>query len=134
MTADQPSNFNILLFFSLALLFGILMTLPIGGADMPVIISLLNSYSGLAACAAGFAINNNILIVAGSLVGASGIILTNIMCKAMNRTLGNVLFSGFGAAGGLVELAIELHRFFGIETSTAQIGRWIVDIDPVSLL
>ena len=77
--------------------------IPIGGADMPVIISLLNSYSGLAACAAGFAINNNILIVAGSLVGASGIILTNIMCKAMNRTLANVLFSGFGAAGGTTD-------------------------------
>jgi NAD(P) transhydrogenase subunit beta len=82
----------------LALLFGIMAVIPIGGADMPVVISLLNSYSGLAACAAGFAINNNILIVAGSLVGASGIILTQIMCKAMNRSLANVLFSGFGSA------------------------------------
>ncbi len=81
----------------LALVFGVMAVLPIGGADMPVVISLLNSYSGLAACAAGFAINNNILIVAGSLVGAAGIILTNIMCKAMNRSLANVLFSGFGA-------------------------------------
>jgi H+-translocating NAD(P) transhydrogenase subunit beta len=81
----------------LALIFGVMIVLPIGGADMPVVISLLNSYSGLAACAAGFAINNNILIVAGSLVGAAGIILTNIMCKAMNRSLANVLFSGFGA-------------------------------------
>ena len=82
---------------ALALILGILVVIPIGGADMPVVISLLNSYSGLAACAAGFAINNIILIVAGSLVGAAGIILTNIMCKAMNRSLANVLFSGFGA-------------------------------------
>ncbi len=81
----------------LSLLLGIMAVIPIGGADMPVVISLLNSYSGIAACAAGFAINNNILIVAGSLVGASGIILTKIMCKAMNRSLANVLFSGFGA-------------------------------------
>ncbi len=81
----------------LALLLGIMAVIPIGGADMPVVISLLNSYSGIAACAAGFAIGNNILIVAGSLVGAAGIILTNIMCKAMNRSLVNVLFSGFGA-------------------------------------
>ncbi len=81
----------------IALVFGVTSVIPIGGADMPVVISLLNSYSGLAACAAGFVINNNILIVAGALVGASGIILTKIMCKAMNRSLANVLFSGFGA-------------------------------------
>ncbi len=81
----------------IALLFGVFSVIPIGGADMPVVISLLNSYSGLAACAAGFVIHNNILIVAGALVGASGIILTKIMCKAMNRSLSNVLFSGFGS-------------------------------------
>ena len=91
---DSPYLYAVI---ALALIFGVMAVLPIGGADMPVVISLLNSYSGLAACAAGFAINNNILIVAGSMVGAAGIILTNIMCKAMNRSLGHVLFSGFGA-------------------------------------
>lgn len=94
----EPTNVNYLYAaVALALIFGVMAVIPIGGADMPVVISLLNSYSGLAACAAGFAIENNLLIVAGSLVGASGIILTQIMCKAMNRSLSNVLFSGFGS-------------------------------------
>ena len=82
---------------ALSLIFGVMLVIPIGGADMPVVIALLNSYSGLAACAAGFVILNNVLIVAGALVGASGLVLTSIMCKAMNRSLANVMFAGVGA-------------------------------------
>ncbi len=96
LNTDGGTSIWLLALILLALALGVLAVIPIGGADMPVVISLLNSYSGVAACAAGFAIGNNALIVAGSLVGASGIILTQIMCKAMNRSLSNVLFSGFG--------------------------------------
>jgi NAD(P) transhydrogenase subunit beta len=91
----------------LSLALGVMVVIPIGGADMPVVISLLNSYSGIAACAAGLAIANNILIVSGALVGASGIILTKVMCKAMNRSLYNVLFGGFGAVTKGAEADVE---------------------------
>jgi NAD(P) transhydrogenase subunit beta len=80
-----------------ALVFGVLFVLPIGGADMPVVISLLNAFTGLAAAAAGFLLHNNVLIVAGALVGASGTLLTLLMGRAMNRSIGNVLFGAFGA-------------------------------------
>jgi NAD(P) transhydrogenase subunit beta len=80
-----------------SLAFGVLMVMPIGGADMPVVISLLNSFTGLAVAATGFVLHNNALIISGTLVGASGTLLTMLMCKAMNRSLGNVLFAGFGS-------------------------------------
>lgn len=83
---------------AISLVLGVLFVIPIGGADMPVVISLLNSFSGLAASAAGFVLLNNMLIISGALVGASGIILTQIMCKAMNRSITNVLFSAFSKA------------------------------------
>lgn len=98
--AVDPLNSDLLIagLIVLCLVLGICLVMPIGGADMPVVVALLNSYSGLAGAAAGFVLGNNGLIITGSLVGASGIILTSIMCKAMNRSLTNVLFGGSMAA------------------------------------
>jgi NAD(P) transhydrogenase subunit beta len=93
----HPENtFIYPIFVLLALLFGVLMIIPIGGADMPTVIALLNSYAGLSACAMGFALDNKLLIIAGALDGSSGFILSIIMCRAMNRSFTNVLFGGFG--------------------------------------
>ncbi len=93
-----------------ALILGVLFVIPIGGADMPVVVALLNSYSGLAAASAGFVLGNNALIISGALVGASGLILTGIMCRAMNRSLANVLFSAFGTGSAAAGRAADGDR------------------------
>ena len=109
---------------AISALMGITLTIPIGGADMPVVISLLNSYSGVAASATGFVLMNNGLIIAGALVGASGLILTNIMCKGMNRSLANVIF---GAMGVPEEASKSSGKQINIKSSTTDEAAMILD-------
>ena len=105
MSVSEPTNTDYLwAIIAISCILGIILVLPIGGADMPVVVSLLNSLSGIAAAFTGFIFSNSVLIVAGSLVGASGIILTFIMCKAMNRRLIDVLFKSFGGSGEKADL------------------------------
>jgi NAD(P) transhydrogenase subunit beta len=124
----QPENLGPFLALNVvALILGVTLTIPIGGADMPVVITLLNSYSGLAAAMTGFVMRNDGLIITGALVGASGIILTNIMCVAMNRSLANVLFGGFGATVAVLgdrEMALKSKgvRQITVEDAAALLG------------
>jgi len=113
------ATFVFYLMLALAFVFGILLVLPIGAADMPVVISLLNSYAGLASAATGFAISNKVLIIAGTLDGGSGFILSIVMCKAMNRSITNVLF---GAFGSISETATAVEAGDMRETSAEDIG------------
>jgi NAD(P) transhydrogenase subunit beta len=112
------------------------LVIPVGGADMRVVVALLNSYSGLAAATTGFVINNYVLIVSGALVGASGIILTNLMCKAMNRSLGNVLFGGVGGevlTGGLRKKQ-QVTRYSPLDAAvTLENGRSIIIVPGYGL-
>ena len=107
LAAVSPSVPLFMVFVALSLVLGVQLTMPIGGADMPVVVSLLNSYTGIAVAATGFVLNNYALLIAGTLVGASGAILTQLMCKAMNRSIFNVLFAGFGTGGGATAAGAE---------------------------
>jgi NAD(P) transhydrogenase subunit beta len=106
----------------LATLFGVMLVIPIGSADMPVVMSLLNSYAGLAAAATGFVLSNNVLIIAGTLDGFSGLILSVLMCRAMNRSIGNVLFGGFGAVAAAAGDTGGIMREINLEDAAVQLA------------
>jgi NAD(P) transhydrogenase subunit beta len=120
VVTGHPSMQLVVLFFALALVLGVTMTLPIGGADMPVVISLYNAFTGLAVAFEGFVLENTAMIIAGIVVGSAGTLLTQLMAKAMNRSLGNVLFSGFGE-GAVVAVGEVQGSLKPIEPSDAGI-------------
>ncbi len=126
-TAGAPVALLALVVTCLSLLLGIFLVIPIGGADMPVVISLLNSYSGLAAAATGFVLGNYVLIISGALVGASGLILTQIMCVAMNRTLANVLFGGFGAQPSAAAGGGGKHEYENVRSYSAEEAAMVLE-------
>jgi H+-translocating NAD(P) transhydrogenase subunit beta len=112
---------------AVALLLGVLLVIPIGGADMPVVVSLLNSYSGVAASMAGFVVGNPLLIVAGATVGAAGLILTQIMCVAMNRSLLNVLVGGFGATDGEGGASAQTQEYTSVTSCGAEEAAMVLE-------
>jgi NAD(P) transhydrogenase subunit beta len=109
LVLDGTSSLSFWILAGVASLLGIMLVIPIGGADMPVVIALLNSYSGVAAAGHGWVLNNSVLIIAGSLVGAAGFILTALMCRAMNRSLANVMFAGVGATVASIEESEDIY-------------------------
>jgi NAD(P) transhydrogenase subunit beta len=134
LVLDSSNSLPFWILVGVAALFGITLVIPIGGADMPVVISLLNSYSGLAASATGFVLQNNMLIIAGSLVGAAGIILTRIMCKAMNRSLTNVLLAGVGAVAASTTTNDEVYEGKVKSTSADEVAMLLEDARRVVIV
>ena len=134
LVTGQAGTGGFVLLVALALMLGVTLVMPIGGADMPVVIALLNSYSGIAAAAAGFIMGNTVLIISGALVGASGIILTQIMCVAMNRSLLNVLFGKMAVADGHSIDADEVYKGKVTSASPDDVSLMLQDAERVVIV